>query len=63
MKIENAKHRREFLAAASLAVPAALAGASALRGTGAACPETSPERPQGYRETAHVLAYYKTTQL
>ena len=63
MKIEEATGRREFLAAA-LAVPAAaVAGAASLRTTDAAPGGAPREAAAGYRETAHVLAYYDTTRL
>jgi hypothetical protein len=56
-------HRRDFLLATGLASAAAV-GAVATAGTTpkVSAAEPPPVKSGGYRASAHVLAYYKTTE-
>ena len=63
MSTERATARREFLATSALALPAAVAGVATLRGGKAMPAGRESERAAGYRESAHILAYYKTVGL
>ena len=63
MKSQCTTARREFLAAGALALPAAVVGVAVLRGGTATSGERESERAAGYRETPHILAYYRTVGL
>ncbi|HEX4781903.1 MAG TPA: formate dehydrogenase [Usitatibacter sp.] len=64
MKTQRPQDRRKFLLAAGIgsAGAAAIAAGVKAKGAAASSPQADPEK-DGYRETEHILKYYKTTQV
>ena len=54
--------RRDFLLGAGLGAAAAATFVAAPRRLPVGAEEAAPRSPGGYRETPHVLAYYRTTE-
>jgi|KBSMisStaDraftv2_1062788.scaffolds.fasta_scaffold27962_3 hypothetical protein len=66
MKTANTTNRRKFLLAAGLGgAGAAAAVVTAASKTKAAIPGAAPatDEASGYRVSAHILKYYKTTEV
>lgn len=57
---EKLEARRDFLKLASLGT--VLGGAALATGTSVQAATTEDDQSKGYRETAHVNAYYETTR-
>ena len=65
MKTTRSKTRRNFLLAASLGGAGAVATVAAVRKAAPAGDKqaSAADSPQGYRVTAHIEKYYKTTEV
>jgi hypothetical protein len=65
MKTANTTNRRKFLLAAGLGAGAAAAVVTAASKTKATVPGAAPatDEASGYRVSAHILKYYKTTEV
>jgi len=65
MKTANTTNRRKFLLAAGLGGAGAAAAVVTASKTKATMPGTAPatDEASGYRVSAHVLKYYKTTEV
>jgi hypothetical protein len=65
MKTTKPNNRRDFLLAAGLGGAGAVAAVVAARGVPQAAAKGEPAvvQPTGYRASAHILKYYKTTEV
>jgi len=65
MKTANTTNRRKFLLAAGLGGAGAAAAVVTASKTKAAIPGAAPatDEASGYRVSAHILKYYKTTEV